>query len=143
MTDKTIELDQRRGMEAQKATDLPGCLPRWKPTNAPCVFASRSWKRTLADAPAATWEEAAEKVRYVLGLYAATLTAKDTRRPEPCSRPCWRIWSACRRVVIRECDDRSGCHRAVAWRIHGPSLAPERWIHSSVRIPQISVTLCG
>ena len=33
----------------------------------------------LADAPAANWEEAAEKVRYVLRLYAATLTAEDTR----------------------------------------------------------------
>ena len=34
----------------------------------------------LADAPAASWEEAADKVRYILGLYAATLTAEDTRR---------------------------------------------------------------
>jgi hypothetical protein len=34
----------------------------------------------LADAPAASWEEAVEKARYVLGLYAATLTAGDTRR---------------------------------------------------------------
>jgi hypothetical protein len=50
MTDKTIDLDGRRGMAH------------------------------LADAPAASWEEAAEKTRYVLGLYAATLTAEDTRR---------------------------------------------------------------
>jgi hypothetical protein len=34
----------------------------------------------LAAAPAANWPEAAEKARYVLGLYAATLTAEDTRR---------------------------------------------------------------
>jgi hypothetical protein len=34
----------------------------------------------LSDAPAASWEEAADKVRYILGLYAATLTAEDTRR---------------------------------------------------------------
>jgi hypothetical protein len=34
----------------------------------------------LAGAPASSWEEAAEKARYVLGLYAATLAAEDTRR---------------------------------------------------------------
>jgi hypothetical protein len=57
-----------------------GCSPRWKPTNAPCAFARTSWEAHLAGAPAANWEEAAEKARYVLGLYAATLTAEDTRR---------------------------------------------------------------
>ena len=34
----------------------------------------------LAAAPAANWPEAAEKARYVLGLYAATLPTEDTRR---------------------------------------------------------------
>jgi len=34
----------------------------------------------LLAAPAATWREAAEKARYVLGLYAATLATEDTRR---------------------------------------------------------------
>jgi hypothetical protein len=66
MTDKTIDLDGRRGMEAQKATDLRRLLAELE--------------AHLADAPAASWEEAAEKTRYVLGLYAATLTAEDTRR---------------------------------------------------------------
>ena len=31
-------------------------------------------------APAANWQEAAEKSRYLLNLFAATLTAEDPRR---------------------------------------------------------------
>src|SRR5258706_7915211 len=34
----------------------------------------------LIAAPAATWEEAAEKARYLLKLFAATLAAEDPRR---------------------------------------------------------------
>ena len=35
---------------------------------------------SLIAAPAANWEEAAEKVRYLLNLFAATLTSQDPRR---------------------------------------------------------------
>ena len=70
MTDKTIDLDQRRGMEAQKATELRRLLTE--------VEANERTLRLRQEELEA--HQAAEKTRYVLGLYAATLTAEDTRR---------------------------------------------------------------
>ena len=80
MTDKTIDLDQRRGMEAQKATELRRLLTEGEANERTLRLRQEELEAHLADAPAANWEEAAEKARYVLGLYAATLTAEDTRR---------------------------------------------------------------
>ena len=80
MTDKTIDLDQRRGMEAQKATELRRLLTEVEANERALRLRQEELKAHLADVPAANWEEAAEKARYVLGLYAATLTAEDTRR---------------------------------------------------------------
>jgi hypothetical protein len=80
MTDKTIDLDGRRGMDAQKATDLRRLLAEVEANERSLRLRQEELEAHLADAPAASWEEAAEKVRYVLGLYAATLTAEDTRR---------------------------------------------------------------
>jgi hypothetical protein len=80
MTDKTIDLDRRGGMEAQKATDLRRLLAEVEANERALRLRQEELEAHLADAPAANWEEAAEKARYVLGLYAATLTAEDTRR---------------------------------------------------------------
>src|SRR5580704_4578737 len=80
MTDKTIDLDRRRGMETQKATDLRRLFADVETNERPLRLRREELEAHLADAPAANWEEAAEKARYVLGLYAATLTAEDTRR---------------------------------------------------------------
>jgi hypothetical protein len=44
MTDKAIELDGRRGMAAQKATDLRRCWQRWSPMNERCVNGRVNWK---------------------------------------------------------------------------------------------------
>lgn len=73
MTDKPVELDQRRGMAAQKATDLQ--------VNEQALRARQEELETqLMAAPAATWEEAAEKARYLLALFAASLAGEDPRR---------------------------------------------------------------
>jgi hypothetical protein len=80
MTDKTIDLDRRRGMEAQKATDLRRLLAEVEANDRALRVRQDDLEAHLAAAPAANWEEAAEKARYVLALYAATLTAEDTRR---------------------------------------------------------------
>jgi len=80
MTDKTIDLDRHRGMGAQKATDLRRLLAEVEVTERSLRLRQDELEAHLAGAPAASWEEAAEKARYVLGLYAATLTAEDTRR---------------------------------------------------------------
>ncbi|HZS57292.1 MAG TPA: hypothetical protein VFA65_23025 [Bryobacteraceae bacterium] len=77
MTDKTISLDQHRGMAAQKATGIRRLLAEVKANEN---FTARTPQRAclrLVAAPAATWEEAAEKARYLISLFAATSAADD------------------------------------------------------------------
>ena len=80
MTDKTVDLDKRRGMAAQKATDLRRLLSEVEANEKVLRQRQDDLESHLLAAPAANWPEAAEKARYLLGLYAATLTAQDTRR---------------------------------------------------------------
>jgi hypothetical protein len=80
MTDKTVDLDKRRGMAAQKATDLRRLLSEVEANEKVLRLRQDDLEAHLVAAPAASWTEAAEKARYVLDLYAATLTSEDTRR---------------------------------------------------------------
>lgn len=80
MTEKTIDLDGRRGMAAQKATDLRRLLSEVEANEKILRERQDELEAHLLAAPAATWPEAAEKARYILGLYAATLATEDTRR---------------------------------------------------------------
>jgi hypothetical protein len=70
MTDEAIELDEHRGMLAQKATDLRRLLR----------LRQDELEAHLIAAPAANWHEAAEKARYLLNLFAATVSVRDPRR---------------------------------------------------------------
>jgi hypothetical protein len=79
MSDKTIDLDQHRGMNAQKATDLRRLLADVKTNERALRRRQDELEAHLVAAPAANWAEVAEKVRYVLGLYVATLAPEDTR----------------------------------------------------------------
>jgi hypothetical protein len=80
MTDKTIELDQYRGMAAQKATDLRRLLADVEANERALRLRQDELESHLVAAPAANWHEAAEKARYLLNLFAATLTSQDPRR---------------------------------------------------------------
>lgn len=80
MTDKTIDLDQRRGMAAQKATDLRRLLAEVEADQSALRLRQEELESHLIAAPAANWHEAAEKARYLLDLFAATLSAEDPRR---------------------------------------------------------------
>lgn len=80
MTDKPVDLDRRRGMAAQKATDLRRLLSEVEANEKVLRQRQDDLETHLLAASAATWPEAAEKARYVLGLYAATLSVEDTRR---------------------------------------------------------------
>ena len=80
MTDKTIELDQHRGMSAQKATELRRLLADVEANEKALRLRQAELESHLLAAPAANWHEAAEKARYLLNLYAATLAAQDPRR---------------------------------------------------------------
>jgi hypothetical protein len=79
MTDKTIDLDQHRGMAAQKATDLRRLLADVEANEKELRLRQDELESHLIAAPAANWHEAADKARYLLNLFAATL-ATDPRR---------------------------------------------------------------
>jgi len=80
MTDKTVDLDQHRGMAAQKTTELRRLLADVEANQQTLRLRQAELESHLLAAPAANWHEAAEKARYLLNLFAATLAAQDPRR---------------------------------------------------------------
>ena len=80
MTDETIDLDHHRGMAAQKATDLRRMLADVEANERSLRLRQEELEAHLVAAPSANWHEAAEKARYLLNLFAATLTTQDPRR---------------------------------------------------------------
>jgi hypothetical protein len=80
MTDKSIDLDQHRGMAAQKATKLRRLLADVEANENTLRVRQDELESHLLAAPAKDWHEAAEKARYLLNLFAATLAAEDPRR---------------------------------------------------------------
>lgn len=80
MTDKTIELDQHRGMAAQRATELRRLLADVEANEKTLRLRQTELETQLLAAPAANWHEAAEKARYLLSLFATTPAAQDPRR---------------------------------------------------------------
>jgi hypothetical protein len=73
-----IELDKRRGMAAQKATDIRRILADVE-ANAKLLRDKQGVVEIqILAAPAASWPEAVAKARYVLNLYAAGLSPTDT-----------------------------------------------------------------
>jgi hypothetical protein len=80
MTDRTIELDQHRGMAAQKATEIRRLVAEVEADGQALRSRQEALEVQLIAAPAATWHDAAEKARYLLGLFASTPAAQDPRR---------------------------------------------------------------
>jgi prolyl-tRNA editing enzyme YbaK/EbsC (Cys-tRNA(Pro) deacylase) len=80
VTDHSIDLDQHRGMAAQKATELRRLLADVEANEKALRLRQDELESHLLAAPAANWHEAAEKARYLLNLFAATLTVRDPRK---------------------------------------------------------------
>jgi len=80
VTDKPVDLDRRRGMAAQKATDLRRLLAEVAANEQALRATQDELEAQLIAAPASTWEEAADKVRYLLTVFAATPSGQDPRR---------------------------------------------------------------
>jgi hypothetical protein len=80
MTDKTIDLDRHRGMAAQKATELRRLLTDVETDQKALRMRQEELESHLVASPAASWHEAAEKARYLLNLFAASLTSQDPRK---------------------------------------------------------------
>ena len=80
MSDKTVDLDKHRGMSAQKATELRRLLADVEANEKTLRLRQAELESQLLAAPAVNWHDAAEKARYLLNLFAATLGAQDPRR---------------------------------------------------------------
>lgn len=80
MTDDVIDLDKRRGMASQAATDSRRLLADVEANEQGLRQHRDALEAHLLATQAATWREAAEKARFVLGLYAAMLDKSDTQR---------------------------------------------------------------
>ena len=79
MTDKTIDLDLHRGMLAQHATELRRLVSEVEANQVALRRAQEGVEHQLLARPAETWPQAAEKARYLLGLYAASTARGDAR----------------------------------------------------------------
>lgn len=82
MTDQPIELDEHRGMAAQKSTELRRRLHEVQADHEALRRRQEDFERYAVAAPSTTWPEAAAKARYLILLFAATLEAREPRRQE-------------------------------------------------------------
>ena len=80
MTEKTIPLDEHRGMAAQKATEIRRLVAEVAADRNALGARQEALEIQLVARPAATWDEAAGKAAYLLHLFAATPEAQDPRR---------------------------------------------------------------
>jgi hypothetical protein len=80
MTIGTVELDERRGMAAQKATELRRLMSEVSANEELLRSRQKELEEQLLATPATTWAEAADKARYLLSLYASSAAAQDPRR---------------------------------------------------------------
>ena len=80
MRDEPTVLDEHRGMAAQQATEIRRRLAEVKADQATLRQRRAELEKFLLAAPAVTWQDAAEKARYLIGLFATTSLGQDPRR---------------------------------------------------------------
>ena len=80
MTDTPVELDEHRGMAAQKQTEIRRLLHEVQANQAELRARQDELEGFMVTAEAMTWPEAAAKARYLIQLYAVTPDAQDPRR---------------------------------------------------------------
>ena len=80
MNDSPVELDTRRGMVAQKATELRRLLAEVSANEETLRVRQKELEDQLLASPARSWEEAADKARYLLSLFASSPAGQDPRR---------------------------------------------------------------
>jgi len=83
MTDEPVDLDEHRGMAAQKATEIRReHFHQFQEDQADLRRRQEELEKHLLAAPAETWSQAAVKAEYLIQLFADTLEAQDPRRKE-------------------------------------------------------------
>ena len=82
MTDPPVELDEHRGMAAQRSTEIRRRLHEVQADQASLRRRQEEFECHAVAAPSATWRDAAAKARYLIQLFAGTPEARDPRRRE-------------------------------------------------------------
>ncbi len=77
-----VALDGRRGMAAQRATEVRRLRSEVEAQRAALRRRQAELEEHFLAGPAATWEEAAEKARYLIMLLADMPEGRDPRRRE-------------------------------------------------------------
>jgi hypothetical protein len=79
MNSEPTDLDKRRGMAARKAVGIRRVLAEVEKNARELRDRQALLENELLSIPADSWPEAAAKARYILNLYAASLSPDDTR----------------------------------------------------------------
>ena len=79
MSDKPIDLDRRRGMASQQATDLRRLATEVEADRKNLRQRQEELERHLLTSPAETWQQAADKARYLLALFETASGSGDAR----------------------------------------------------------------
>ena len=77
-----VELDEHRGMAAQKSTEIRRRSHEVQADQAALRDRQEEFEREAMTGPSTTWAEAAARARYLLELYAATPEGRHPRRQE-------------------------------------------------------------
>jgi hypothetical protein len=80
VSDDPVVLDEHRGMAARKAAEIRRLRSEVEAQRAALHERQAELERHFLAAPSATWEEAAEKARYLIALLAETPEGRDPRR---------------------------------------------------------------
>ena len=86
MNDDPVNLDERRGMAAQRDTETRRGLREVQVDQTALQDRQKELEDRLLAAPAATRAEAAASARYLIELFAATPEAQDPRRQKLIAR---------------------------------------------------------
>ena len=87
MTDDPVDLDERRGMAAQRATETRRRRHDQVQANQAALRRRREeLEKFLGAAPAETWPEVAAKAKYLIQLFAVTPEGQDPRYRELIAR---------------------------------------------------------
>jgi hypothetical protein len=79
MSDEPLDLDKHRGMAAQKATEIRRAMMDVESRARELRERQSVLESGLVSVTATSWPEAAAKARYVLNIYAASLSPDDTK----------------------------------------------------------------
>jgi hypothetical protein len=82
MADDPVELDEHRGMAAQKSTEIRRRLHAVRADHVALLRRQEEFELHAAAAQSASWAEAAAKAQYLIELFAETPEARNPRRQE-------------------------------------------------------------